>query len=335
MPDFDKSDANLRYDLATFCELDTEMNRRGYIATRLFPTFQVPRTYGKFGVIDLASLLASVDADTKRGPRGDYNTGDYKTSQRSYQTQEHGWKERVDDHDRNMYSDFFEGSSFSADEVATARAWAHLLHTLDKRVIAKVNALPAGQKQSVTNEWDDYENGTPIDDIEAVGEKIFNRTGVYPDTLTLSRQAWRKLRRHPQIKAEIQSGGAGDRTTVKDVTTELVAEVLDLRQVLVAGAVGNSARAPKKAVIETVWPKAMACLSVAAQTDDFKEPCFGRTFHWGGDGSEVQGERLIGVVEEYRDEDRRKDIIRVRHETDEFVVYQEMAEQLNGIMTVS
>jgi hypothetical protein len=53
--------------------------------------------------------------------------------------------------------------------------------------------------------------------------------------------------------------------------------------------------------------------------------------HWGGDGSQIDSERLIGVVERYRDEDIRSDVIRVRHETDEHKVYPEMAQVITGI----
>jgi hypothetical protein len=53
-----------------------------------------------------------------------------------------------------------------------------------------------------------------------------------------------------------------------------------------------------------------------ATGNDFREPCIGRTFHWAGDGSSIDG-----AIESYRDEVVRSNIIRVRHDVDEVVLY--------------
>ena len=49
-----------------------------------------------------------------------------------------------------------------------------------------------------------------------------------------------------------------------------------------------------------------------AETQDHREPCIGRTFHWGEDGSTIGG-----TVETYRDENIRSDIVRNRLDVDE------------------
>ncbi|MEM9588617.1 MAG: major capsid protein [Planctomycetota bacterium] len=336
MPALIKTDSTLRPDLATFAELDMEMQRRGYVGTRILPGFEVGKPEGKFGVIELKDLLANKDADTKRTSTGSYNESDYELKERSYQTEEHGWKERIDDRERQMYSDYFEGSSYDAEQVAANRSWEHVLHNLDKRVIkATITDLPAGQKAAASAVWSNAATADPIADIETACEEVWKRTGMWPDTVTMSVLAYRKLRHVQKVLERINSNGAGDRTMPRDVNLAKLAELFDVRQVVVAGAVGNTANRPKKAVLDTVFPKGSVLVSKAAQTNDFKEPCLGRTFHWGGDGSEIQGEdgRLIGVVEEYRNEDRRSDYVRVRHETDEFILYQEMGQVITGVLS--
>jgi|GEM_PF-1242819 len=334
MPDFTRTGPTLRPDLGTFSQLDLEIQRRGYVATRILPGFEVRRSAGTFGVITLKSLLANKDAETKRAPRGGYNEGDYDLEDRSYQTQEHGWKERIDDREREMYADYLNGQSDTADEIATSRAWEQLLHNLDKRVIkAAITDLPSAQKVATATKWDVLATADPAADIEAAVMAVWARTGIMPDTLTISLPVYRKLRNCKTILDRISSLGAGDRTLARDVNLQKLAEVFDLRQVVVAGAIGNSANRAKDAVLETVFPKTVAMVHKAAETNDFKEPCLGRIFHWGGDGSRMRGgDPLVGVVEEYRDEDVRSDFIRVRHETNEFILYPEMGQLITGVL---
>ena len=71
---------------------------------------------------------------------------------------------------------------------------------------------------------------------------------------------------------------------------------------------------------------AMVCKVATGR--DFREPCIGRTFHWSADGSSIGG-----TVESYRDETVRADIIRVRHDVDELVLYPQAGHLLSNITT--
>ena len=114
----------LRPELSTFEQIDTEMNARGYVGTRLMPAFPVGVAGGTFSVITLKSLLANANADTKRTSTGGYNRGDYDFEDRSYLTKENGWEEPIDEREMNMYANFFD-----LETVATGRAWEHVLNS--------------------------------------------------------------------------------------------------------------------------------------------------------------------------------------------------------------
>jgi hypothetical protein len=58
------------------------------------------------------------------------------------------------------------------------------------------------------------------------------------------------------------------------------------------------------------------------------EPCIGRMFHWSEDGSSPGG-----TVESYRDEIVRGNIIRVRHDVDEVVLYPQAGHLVSNITT--
>ena len=65
-----------------------------------------------------------------------------------------------------------------------------------------------------------------------------------------------------------------------------------------------------------------------AETGDMREPCVGRTFHWAADGSVIGG-----LVEEYYSDDVRARVIRVRHDTDEVIMYPQAGHLLSNITT--
>jgi len=84
---------------------------------------------------------------------------------------------------------------------------------------------------------------------------------------------------------------------------------------VIAGAQYNSANEGQAASLAAVWSDSYAMLAYVARTDDIQEPCLARTFHWGGDGSTVGGS-----MESYRDEPVRADIIRCRHDVQEYII---------------
>jgi hypothetical protein len=150
--------------------------------------------------------------------------------------------------------------------------------------------------------------------------------------MALSRRNFKLLRRNAKVKDEIRSSGAGRSTEQLNVTEKMIKEVLDLDKIIVADAIQNDSNVGQAvAAISSVFPEDQVLLARTAETNDFKEPCIGRLFHWGGDGSQIQGDRLIGVVERYEEPQTRNDIVRARHETDEFMLYPEMAEILTGV----
>lgn len=318
----------LRPELSTFEELNNEMQIRGYVGTRILPAFPVNSAGATFGVIKLKSLLAAAGADTKRTSTGGYNRGDYEFEDRIYATRENGWEEPIDARELNMYSSFFD-----LEVIAAQRAWEHVLNSLERRIIsASVGAtVTAGRTTAATAVWTNFVTARPINDVFAAQEAIWLRTGLWPRTLTVSRRSFRNLRRSEQVIESLQGQGAGIVATQKGISIENLCEVLDLDDIVVADSIKNVANMGQATSLESVFPETQALVSVAAKSNDFKEPCLGRTFHWGGDGSQMGDGNMIGVVERYEEPQTRKDILRVRHETAEFILYGEAAQVITGV----
>jgi hypothetical protein len=310
MPSPSSSLATLRPDIAeSFTEFDLEQNINGFIWDQLMPTFDVGRASGNFGRIPIEQLLQN--RDTERAPGSGYARGKWKFEPDSFATREHGAEEPVDDNEAAMYADYFD-----AEVVSALRARSAVLMNAERRVISKV--LSISNTDTAAVKWDLPATAKPIDDIEAAVLAIYDASGLWPDTLCMSRKTFRLLRNVEQILDRIASSGAGSPTKATDVTASMLAQVFDIPKIVIAGSTENTANMGQPGVFGQIWDESKVFIGRTASSNDFREPCVGRTFHWNGDGSQI-----AGTVESYRDETVRADIIRVRHQVDEKLLYEE------------
>ena len=324
MPSPSTSIATLRPDLAqSLEEFNLEMNMNSFVGTQVLPVIDVDRESGKFGKISLESLLQN--ATTKRASGAGYSRGNWTFTDDSFVCEEFGHEEPIDDRERAVYADYFD-----ADEISALRARSTILVEAEKRIAAAVynETTFSGQITTVTNEWDDAANCTPIVDINTAINAVYDRTGVWPNSLVINKKVFRNLRASDKIKDAIAASGAGDPTKQADITVQMIAQCFDLTNVFVAGGSKNSANEGQSAVPAQIWSDEYAMVFAAASSPDIREACLGRTFHYGGDGSSQ-----AGTVEMYRDEVVRADIVRVRHDVDEKILYPEVGQLLKNITT--
>lgn len=326
MPAPSGSLATLRPDLgASFMEFDLEMNRRGFISQTLLPVLEVDKPAGTFGIIPIEQLLQSRNTDRAAG--GGYNRGNWTFDDVAFATKERGAEEPVDDREATMYRNYFD-----AEQIAAMRAFEAVLSGQERRVADLIfnttTWTGSSLKTAVVNEWDDPNNATPIADVEAAVGKVYDNSGLWANALVINRKVFRNLRNCLDIIERIASQGAGNPTKPSDITAAMLAACFDLDFVIVAGASKNSATEGQAATPAQIWSSEYAMVCRVATTNDIKEPCIGRTFHWAEDGSEIGG-----LVETYRDETIRGDVVRVRHDVSEQVLYTEAGHLLENITT--
>lgn len=316
--------ATLRPDLASsFEEFDLAMNMRGFIAQRVMPVMNVASQAGTFGKIPIEELLKNKSVD--RAPGGGYNRSNMKFTTASYATVERGSEEAIDDREAQMYADYID-----AEIVAAMRAYNDVLMTQEQRVAALLfNATTyASYKTDITHEWDDATNATPIVNVEAAVRGVYDETGIWPDTLIMNRKVFRNLRNCDEIIDRLKYQGFQD-VRAGNITEQALSQVFDLPKIIVAGSTKNTANEGQSASLSQVWSDEYAMVCKTATGNDMKEPCIGRTFHWSEDGSQP-----LGTVETYRDESVRSDIVRVRHDTDEQLLYVQMGHLLTNVTTI-
>jgi hypothetical protein len=308
--------ASLRSDLGgSLMEFDLVADRAGYIATKVFPVFEAATSVGQYGRIPIEQLLQN--SETERSPGGTYSRGNFTFDKLTFATEEHGHEEPVDDREAKLYLDFFD-----AELIAAARAQSKVLINQEKRVANMVfnttTFTGSDLYTDITTAWlkANYSSAIPIDDVQDAADKVYANSGLFANALICNRFVFRNLKRCDQVIDSLVAQGAGDRATLQDLSAEQVAMALGLDMVLVAGGSRNTAKEGQNASISQIWSSSYAMVARICTTNDIQEPGLGRIIHWGEDGSNPEG-----LVESYRDETVRSDIIRYRHDVDEVLHY--------------
>jgi len=307
----------------TIFQFDDMANRGGFIWNRVAPVVESSQQNGTFGKVPLKQLLK--EPEIGRNSRGDYNRTNFTFEDATFATRERGIEIPVDDRQAKVYKSFFD-----FEETCARQALSVVLRAAEKRwADAIFNATTfASQLTSVTNEWDDYSNATPVADVEAAARVVWGRTGMWPNALIINRHVFRNLRLCEEITDKLASLGAGTSIEPGKITVASLSSVFDLPYIIVAGSARDSANEGQAVSIGNVWSNEYAMVCRVAETSGFEEPCLARTIHWGEDGSSVGG-----TIESYYSNETRGNVMRVRHEVDEKIVYTEMGQLLDNITT--
>jgi hypothetical protein len=308
-------------------EFDLESERAGYVASQVLPIVDVLSQAGNFGKIPLEQLLQQ--RKTRRAPGSGYGRGTFTFEPATYATEEHGVEEVVDDREAKMYREYFD-----AEQISTMRAFSAVLRNAEQRaadmVFNTTTWTGAPLFTSITNEWDSNHttDAVPITNVESAVRKVYENSGLWCNALIINRRVFRNLRNLNQIIDRINSEGAGSASKASDITADMLARVFDLDYVIVAGTSKNSAVEGQAATPTQIWSDEYAMVCKIATSADMREPCIGRTFHWSDDGSSIGG-----TVETYREEAVRGEVVRVRHDVDEVILYPEAGHLLGNITT--
>lgn len=315
MPTPSSSLATLRPELGgALMDFDLEADRLGFIGHRVLRPLSVDKQAGPFGRVPIGELLKN--AETMRAPDGSYTRSTAEFGTDSYATLENGHEVSIDDRFAGMYASYFDQERFSVD-----RARDVVLRKAERRIAALVfnaatwtgSALTSGAGSGL--EWSDTVNAVPITDVMKAKQKVFDGTGMWPNAAILNRTVFHNLRENAQIRDRIASSGAGESTKASKVTIAQIAAVFDLDHLLVAGSAKNTANEAQAVAIAQIWSGEFCMVCKLAETDDPMEPVIGRSLHWSADGSDIGA-----TVETYRDEPKRADIVRARHDTDEKIL---------------
>lgn len=286
-----------------YMEKSDELGFVGLQVMPLFPTVEQTSTYPVMPKEVMLKLHK-----TSRAMRSAYNRSDWEWEQGFYATKENGWEEVVDDRERKLYA-----SRFDAEAVASLRASKIILRNQENRIASTVFNATNFTPHAVTNEWDDAANATPINDVNGGVKAVIAASGMKPNALIITLDTYYDLKECAQIIERLRYTFPG--LDLNSLTAEQLARLFDVDRVIVAGAQKDSAKKGQDASISGIWNKEFAMLTnISGGGQDISDPSIGRTFLWTDDSPTNE------VVETYREENVRGEIIRVRHDTQEALI---------------
>lgn len=289
-----------------------------FIGVDLLPFFDVQQQSGTYPVLPVEALLNV--PNTRRAPRAPYNRDDWEFENDNFDCVENGWEEPVDDVEEKLYRRFFD-----AEEIAMMRALGIILRVQEKRIADMLFNASNFSATSLTNEWDDATNATPIADCKAGRKAIHDACGLEPDTLVISYSTFLDLGLVDEIVDRIKYTNADVKRG--DIAPPLLAQALGVRRLKVGMGMYNTAKKGQAASLSQLWNNEYAMLCVTNADGDLKRPCVGRTFKWVADAPENT------MVESYREEAIRSTVIRVRQHTDEEIILPASAYLMDNVTT--
>lgn len=300
--------ATPRLDLGTaYMEFMDNASMPQFVATEVLPIFKTPRQAGKFTGITRETLLAQAAAG--RVARSSYNRVDFGAEDKSYSCDEFGLEGLIDDRDRINYQ-----NDFDHETVVLAHIARKLKLAMEVRVAALVFNTTTWTGSSLYTD----RSGTPwatvstdvITHVLTAKEKVRAGTGMEANALILGRGVFESLLSNTGIKNQFPGAPIVTLQMVKNA----LAQIFGLEKLIIGNAVKNTADEGQTASLSDVWGSTYAMVArVADQGAGLQDPCLGRSFLWTPDSPEEL------VVETYREEQVRADVLRARHDVDEVI----------------
>jgi len=145
-------------------------------------------------------------------------------------------------------------------------------------------------------------------------------TGMNPDSMAIGKVTWDNIQQNTEILNRLRY------VTVptQGVVEEAIANILGLKNIFVGNNVYNSANEGATISVSDIWSDDYASIFLQCDPSERVTPGLGRTVSWEMDapGMVAEGAEMVDIpatVEQYREEQTRSDIFRVRQNTDELI----------------
>lgn len=246
----------------------------GFIVQNIFPSVNVGKQSDKYYKWTKGDFFRIVDTRRSRKTKG--HSVEFSVSSDSYYADNYALVHEF------PFEDMINADVVLAGREKRARAIKNLL-TLDweNRVASMITSgtnLGSYTTLSGVNQWSDYTNSDPVNDVEVGKAAIRATTGLTPNILILGYDVMRKLKHHPDIIDRIKYVQKGV------VTADVLASVFEVEKVLVGTSIKNTGTEGLADSFSDVWGKNVVLLHTASGADAAGvNPSVGYTFRWAAD----------------------------------------------------
>lgn len=321
------STAFLRPDLGqAFVEFDLDAEVQGFIGPRVLPIFEAGLQTANFSVQPLEELLA--DRDTERASGAGYSRSEGRHGQDSYACKEYGHEEPVDDRNKAIYAYSFDSEFFAARRSRNTVLRGHEIRVANLVFNTTTWSTSNGNRTNVSTPWSTAASATPVDDVLGAVDSVRTQCGEMPNAVIMDWTIFKDCVRTAQVVDQLKYNGPMDPAaiTASEAAMAALAQLFTVDQVIVAKAKRNNAAEGATASLGNIWTGRICQVAKLAKSRDLKESCLGRTFMFNGDGASP-----MGTFEQYREEQRRADIIRYRTDLHEKLLRSECAHMLGSL----
>jgi hypothetical protein len=304
---FNTTDSVPRADISTVL-MEAVAQEKLYIGQLLYPVYPSGREVGRYPKfrIGAAELLKAGTGygSTKRNETGTYNEVTRKFEWDSYQTEEFGLEERVDDTVARRMESFFDAEVVTSKLLMNSLMLDYELETetkvFDSATFTTTHATVAMTEANLATIDVPYDMNAAIERMTYLGE--------VPTTVVMNLQLWNRIRRSTKLQTyvygylNVNQGGS-------QITEQMFANVFGLQEILIAKKSYDTALkgiATTSSTVTPVWPASFIAIVRRAE-GDFMNGGVGRTIVWDGDSPGG-----LFTSESYRDEKRRGSMLRIR-----------------------
>lgn len=300
-----------RSDIKVFLE-QARMADKGLIAEQVLGLYNSDAATGRYPRYKLAKgELLNVETDTKRAPGAAYKRVNRTWEWDTYDCVDRGLEGEVDDTHQAEMKKFFDVEVTEAKLVRRNVALSY-----EKRVADLVMSSANSGFTAVNSAVAYTEAALATIDLArdvTAGKEYLEARGVDPGNLSmvLSNTVWNRLRRSTKLLSYV-FGNTNNMGNQK-LSTNVVAEALEIKEIIVAGRSYNSGKKGQDVTLTNIWGNTTVLLANLA-SGDFNNGGIGRTIVWTEDSDGLY------TVETYRDTKIRSDIMRVRQNTAEKII---------------
>jgi hypothetical protein len=277
----------------------------GLMGLDILPPFPVVEKSADYPVIPKEAVLRV--QNVKRAVRGNYNRSDWQFETKTYNCEERGWEELIDDAERRLYQRYFD---LEMEAVNRALGVVSLAQEVDIATLLFNASTFSGATSAVTTEWSTAATATPRADVNTAIQAML----INPDSIAMSYKVFLNLVNTDELKEAlkytnpIELGGL-------EVQRRIVAQYFGLNNVFVSNAKKTTSKKGQSATVVDVWDDEYVLIFKRANAASLRDPALGRTFLWTTDSPNPL------TTDQYREEQTRATIYRVRHSADEVVQF--------------
>lgn len=291
-----------------------------YIAEQILLPLGVKEITGKYAKYGKENLRAYT-GEIFRAPGTRAHTVDYSVSQGDYQCRERSLEKLLPDEFARNTDDPFQPKRDTVatllDNMMVNQELALATALNDTSIITKYTTISAS-----TDKWTDKTNSDPIGQIQTAINGVITNSGMVPNLVVLSWDAFLALKIHPDIREQVKYTNGGQFSD--GALISFLKEFFRLDEVLIGRCVYSSAHEGQTEVLSQVWT-ANVWAMVRAKTPSLMKATFGLTLYDQSEGDAI-------LVETYREEPKVSDVIRVRKSYDQNIFDANLCYELKGVV---